>query len=40
MVTPDQVTILPISEKYQSYAENVLNLLKKYEIRGLIDEQE
>lgn len=36
-LTPDQVIILPISEKYQSYAENVLNLLKKYEIRGLID---
>jgi threonyl-tRNA synthetase len=34
---PDQVIVLPISEKYQSYAENVLNLLKKYEIRGLID---
>jgi threonyl-tRNA synthetase len=36
-LTPDQLIILPISEKYQSYAENVLNLLKKYEIRGLID---
>jgi threonyl-tRNA synthetase len=36
-LTPDQVIVLPISEKYQSYAENVLNLLKKYEIRGLID---
>ena len=38
-LTPDQVIILPISEKYQSYAENVLNLLKKYEIRGIIDER-
>ncbi|MCB2208742.1 MAG: threonine--tRNA ligase [Bacteroidetes bacterium] len=36
-LTPDQAIVLPISEKYQSYAENVLNLLKKYEIRGLID---
>jgi len=36
-LTPDQVIILPISEKYQEYAENVLHLLKKHEIRGLID---
>ncbi len=36
-LTPDQVIVLPISEKYESYAENVLNLLKKYEIRSLID---
>ena len=38
-LTPDQVIVLPISEKYQSYSENVLNLLKKYEIRGIIDER-
>jgi len=36
-LTPDQVIILPISEKYQEYAEKVLSLLKKHEIRGLID---
>ena len=36
-LTPDQVIILPISEKYQEYAEKVLSLLKKREIRGLID---
>ncbi len=36
-LTPDQVIILPISEKYQEYAEKVLHLLKKSEIRGLID---
>jgi threonyl-tRNA synthetase len=36
-LTPDQVIVLPISEKYQEYAEKVLNLLKKSEIRGLID---
>ncbi|MBU2556062.1 MAG: threonine--tRNA ligase, partial [Bacteroidetes bacterium] len=36
-LTPDQVIILPISEKYQEYAEKVLHLLKKHEIRGLID---
>jgi threonyl-tRNA synthetase len=36
-LTPDQVIVLPISEKYQEYAEKVLSLLKKHEIRGLID---
>jgi len=38
-LTPDQVIILPISEKYQAYAENVLNLLSKQDIRGLIDDR-
>ncbi len=36
-LTPDQVIVLPISEKYQDYAEKVLHLLKNNEIRGLID---
>ncbi|WP_456422919.1 threonine--tRNA ligase [Lutibacter sp.] len=36
-LTPDQVIILPISEKYQKYAENVLHLLENSEIRALID---
>jgi threonyl-tRNA synthetase len=36
-LTPDQVIVLPISEKYQKYAEKVLNLLKNSEIRALID---
>ncbi len=36
-LTPDQVAVLPISEKYQEYAEKVLALLKKHDIRGLID---
>ncbi len=36
-LTPEQVIILPISEKYQKYAEKVLNLLKNYDIRTLID---
>jgi threonyl-tRNA synthetase len=38
-LTTDQCIILPISEKYQSYAEKVLNVLKKYDIRALIDER-
>ena len=31
--------ILPISEKYQEYSENVLNVLKKHDIRALIDDR-
>jgi len=34
---PDQAIVLPISEKYQKYAENVLSLLKNSEIRAFID---
>jgi threonyl-tRNA synthetase len=36
-LTPEQVIILPISDKYQKYAENVLHLLENSEIRALID---
>ncbi|MCF8232784.1 MAG: threonine--tRNA ligase [Bacteroidales bacterium] len=36
---PDQVIILPISEKYQNYAENILSLLKNYDIRAQIDDR-
>jgi len=38
-LTPEQIIILPISEKYQKYAEKVLNLLKNYELRSRIDER-
>ncbi|MCF8330935.1 MAG: threonine--tRNA ligase [Bacteroidales bacterium] len=36
-LTPDQVRILPISEKYHNYAEKVLSLLDNYDIRAQID---
>lgn len=36
-LTPDQVNILSLSEKYEKYAEKVLTLLKNDEIRALID---
>ena len=36
---PEQVSILPVSEKYHDYANNVLKLLKNYDIRALIDER-
>jgi len=35
----EQVIILPISEKYQKYAEKVLQLLENSDIRTLIDER-
>src|SRR5690606_28634571 len=38
-LTPDQVTILPISEKYMDYAQKVSYLLKNYDLRTLIDER-
>jgi threonyl-tRNA synthetase len=38
-LTPDQFTILPVSEKYNEYAEKVLELLKNSDIRGLIDDR-
>lgn len=36
-LTPDQVTILSLSEKYENYAEKVLDLLENDEIRALVD---
>ena len=38
-LTPDQVVVLPISEKYNDYAEKVLNFLNNYDIRTLIDDR-
>lgn len=35
----DQVAILPISDKYNSYAENALELLNNYDIRGFVDDR-
>ncbi|MDO9511757.1 MAG: threonine--tRNA ligase [Bacteroidales bacterium] len=38
-LAPTQAIILPISEKYQIYAEKVLKLLKNSDIRALIDDR-
>ena len=38
-LTPDQVVILPISEKFHDYAKKVLKFLNNYDIRTLIDER-
>ena len=36
-LTPDQVIILPISEKHLDYAKEVSQLLENYDIRALVD---
>ncbi len=38
-LAPEQVIILPISEKYQKYAEKVSQFLKNSDIRALIDDR-
>ncbi len=38
-LNPDQVKILPVSDKYNNYAESVSKKLKIYDIRALIDER-
>jgi threonyl-tRNA synthetase len=38
-LSPEQIAILPISEKYNQEAQNVLNLLNNYDIRGFVDER-
>ncbi|OFX27740.1 MAG: threonine--tRNA ligase [Bacteroidetes bacterium GWA2_31_9b] len=38
-LTPDQVVIMPISEKFNDYAKKVLNFLNNYDIRTLIDDR-
>lgn len=38
-LTPDQVKILPVSEKYDNYAKEVSNQLNNYDIRALVDER-
>jgi threonyl-tRNA synthetase len=38
-LTPDQVAILPISEKYNESCKKILNSLNNYDIRGFVDER-
>jgi threonyl-tRNA synthetase len=38
-LNPEQVKVLPISEKYNDYAKEVFNSLNNYDIRGLVDER-
>ena len=38
-LTPDQVVVLPISEKYNDYAEKVVNFLNNSDIRTVLDDR-
>ncbi|MEW6470526.1 MAG: threonine--tRNA ligase [Bacteroidota bacterium] len=38
-LTPKQVYVLPISEKYNDYAKKVCSLLNNYDIRALVDDR-
>jgi threonyl-tRNA synthetase len=38
-LTPEQVRILPVSEKYNDYAKKVSSELNNYDIRALVDER-
>jgi threonyl-tRNA synthetase len=38
-LTPDQVVVLPISEKYDDYAKKVFNFLNNCDIRTLLDDR-
>ena len=38
-LTPDQVAILPISEKFNDYANEVRAALKKFDVRALVDDR-
>ena len=38
-LNPEQFIILPLSEQFNEYSQEVLKLLKNYDIRGLVDER-
>jgi len=38
-LTPDQVCVLPISERFNDYAQTVAKELKKHDIRALVDDR-
>ncbi len=39
-LTPDQIAVLPISERFNDYAHEVLQLLNNYDIRGFVDDRD
>lgn len=39
-LAPDQIAVLPISERFNDYAELVFNKLKEQDIRGLLDDRD
>jgi threonyl-tRNA synthetase len=39
-LSPDQIAVLPISEKFNDYAQSVINLLRDKDIRGFLDDRD
>ncbi|MCS6822720.1 MAG: threonine--tRNA ligase [Cytophagaceae bacterium] len=39
-LSPEQIAVLPISEKYESYAQQVFDTLQQYDIRGIFDNRD
>jgi threonyl-tRNA synthetase len=39
-LAPEQIAVLPISEKFNDYAEEVLNTLKMKDVRGFVDDRD
>ncbi|HHL52092.1 MAG TPA: threonine--tRNA ligase [Flammeovirgaceae bacterium] len=39
-LAPDQIAVLPISEKYEDYANRVFSELKTHDIRGILDNRD
>ncbi|RED94421.1 threonine--tRNA ligase [Marinoscillum furvescens] len=39
-LAPEQIAVLPISEKYHEYAKNLYTTLQEHDIRGIIDERD
>ncbi|MBE6339234.1 MAG: threonine--tRNA ligase [Marinilabiliaceae bacterium] len=38
-LAPEQAVVLPVSEKYNAYAQKVVNVLNNYDIRAVIDDR-
>lgn len=38
-LTPEQIAIMPISDKYNDYAQKLANLLKKSDLRAVVDDR-
>lgn len=39
-LAPEQVAVLPLSEKYTAYADEVINILRQNDIRGFVDHRD
>jgi threonyl-tRNA synthetase len=39
-LAPDQIAVLPISERFNDYATKVYDMLKEHDIRGLLDDRD